>query len=98
LPTRRTSENMKSVILALLVVLVVSHSEALTCNCSASSMCSGSIHNCSGSDQVCIYFMFKIPALGYFKRCIGAVPQWRSFFVAGKLGCSISVQFFPPED
>ncbi|CAB1442973.1 unnamed protein product, partial [Pleuronectes platessa] len=53
-----TSENMKSVILALLVVLVVGHSEALKCNCSVSSLCSGSIQTCSGSDQVCISFRF----------------------------------------
>ncbi|XP_034427429.1 lymphocyte antigen 6D-like isoform X4 [Hippoglossus hippoglossus] len=63
---------MKSVILALLVVLVVGHSEALRCNCGGKTQCSSRIQTCSGSDQVCASIRFNHPATGYFQSCYPA--------------------------
>uniref|UniRef100_A0A3Q3KDS5 UPAR/Ly6 domain-containing protein n=1 Tax=Monopterus albus TaxID=43700 RepID=A0A3Q3KDS5_MONAL len=46
---------MKTVILALLVVLVVSQSEALKCNCGGARRCPGGrIETCSPDSDVCI--------------------------------------------
>ncbi|XP_034427427.1 uncharacterized protein LOC117753450 isoform X2 [Hippoglossus hippoglossus] len=71
-PFMKHSENMKSVILALLVVLVVGHSEALRCNCGGKTQCSSRIQTCSGSDQVCASIRFNHPANRYFQRCSSA--------------------------
>ncbi|KAG7507488.1 hypothetical protein JOB18_035596 [Solea senegalensis] len=64
---------MKTVIVALLVVLVVSHSEALRCNCGGRTNCpSSGTQTCSGSNKVCINFRFTNTDLGYFRSCYSA--------------------------
>ncbi|XP_047194365.1 muscarinic toxin 38 [Hippoglossus stenolepis] len=75
---------MKSVILALLVVLVVGHSEALKCNKCITSHCSRSTETCSGSDQVCIFFRFDPPGNRYFQRCSSAAECQR--FMHSRIG------------
>ncbi|KAG7507355.1 hypothetical protein JOB18_031482 [Solea senegalensis] len=65
-------KDMKTVIVVLLVGLVVSHSEALRCYCGGNSICSSSTQTCSGSNQVCISFVFSQPGIGYFKNCYKA--------------------------
>ncbi|TDG97947.1 hypothetical protein EPR50_G00213510 [Perca flavescens] len=54
----QTRENMKTVILALLVLLVVSHGEALTCWCGGLRKCAGRTEVCSGSNDVCASVRF----------------------------------------
>uniref|UniRef100_A0A3B4VID6 UPAR/Ly6 domain-containing protein n=1 Tax=Seriola dumerili TaxID=41447 RepID=A0A3B4VID6_SERDU len=61
---------MKTVILTLLVVLVVSHSEALRCYCGGLRHCSGSVETCSGSNQVCAGVIIQAGStVNYFKGC-----------------------------
>ncbi|KAG7506945.1 hypothetical protein JOB18_019486 [Solea senegalensis] len=63
---------MKTVIVALLVVLVVSHSEALRCNCAGKAPCAFSQQNCYGLNQVCARMTFNPPGSGSFKSCYNA--------------------------
>uniref|UniRef100_A0A8C9ZC20 Uncharacterized protein n=1 Tax=Sander lucioperca TaxID=283035 RepID=A0A8C9ZC20_SANLU len=44
---------MKTVILAIVVLLVVSQAEALTCWCGGSRKCLGRTEVCTGSNNVC---------------------------------------------
>uniref|UniRef100_A0A8D3BE06 UPAR/Ly6 domain-containing protein n=1 Tax=Scophthalmus maximus TaxID=52904 RepID=A0A8D3BE06_SCOMX len=60
---------MKPVILVLLVVLVVSHSEALRCYCGGRRQCSGNVETCRGSGYVCASVIFTSPEPSYFKGC-----------------------------
>ncbi|XP_034427431.1 uncharacterized protein LOC117753451 isoform X2 [Hippoglossus hippoglossus] len=71
-PFMKHSENMKAVILALLVVLVVGHSEALVCNCGGRTPCSGITETCSALDHVCLNIRFNSPPNRYFQRCSSA--------------------------
>ncbi|AWP17756.1 putative ras-related protein Rab-5C-like [Scophthalmus maximus] len=59
---------MKPVILVLLVVLVVSHSEALRCYCGGRRQCSGNVETCRGSGYVCASVIFTSPAHGLSVR------------------------------
>ncbi|XP_050922116.1 uncharacterized protein LOC108901709 isoform X6 [Lates calcarifer] len=62
---------MKLVILSLLVVLVVSQSEALKCNCGGIRNCPGRVETCYGSANVCISAFLNNPAGAprHFKGC-----------------------------
>uniref|UniRef100_A0A3P8VBX1 UPAR/Ly6 domain-containing protein n=1 Tax=Cynoglossus semilaevis TaxID=244447 RepID=A0A3P8VBX1_CYNSE len=60
---------MKTVMVALLMVLVVSHSEALKCKCGGKRRCSGSTETCHGSNPVCASITFTGPSPGYFRGC-----------------------------
>ncbi|XP_068439562.1 three-finger toxin A2-like [Clinocottus analis] len=46
---------MKTVILALLVLVVVSQGEALRCYCGGSMICMVSQYDCVGASQVCAH-------------------------------------------
>uniref|UniRef100_A0A4W6BLF3 UPAR/Ly6 domain-containing protein n=1 Tax=Lates calcarifer TaxID=8187 RepID=A0A4W6BLF3_LATCA len=61
--------NMKLVILSLLVVLVVSQSEALKCHCGGDRSCpGGSVENCAAGGDVCIRaILFNPPS--HFRGC-----------------------------
>uniref|UniRef100_A0AAQ4R2T8 UPAR/Ly6 domain-containing protein n=1 Tax=Gasterosteus aculeatus aculeatus TaxID=481459 RepID=A0AAQ4R2T8_GASAC len=62
---------MKTVILALLVLVVVSQGEALRCNCGGASKCSGRIETCSGFNPVCASMILQAGSrVSYFKRCM----------------------------
>ncbi|KAI9526377.1 hypothetical protein NQZ68_039985 [Dissostichus eleginoides] len=50
----QTRENMKTVILALVVLVVVSQSEALECYCAGARTCPDRTETCKGLDQVCV--------------------------------------------
>ncbi|XP_049916613.1 CD59 glycoprotein-like [Epinephelus moara] len=62
---------MKTVILALLVLLVVSQGEALRCYCGGRTHCSGRVQTCSGSNQVCARITFVFDN-SYFQSCYNA--------------------------
>ncbi|KAL7372536.1 hypothetical protein ABVT39_018057 [Epinephelus coioides] len=66
--SEQTRENMKTVILALVVLLVVSQGEALRCYCGGRTDCSDRIQTCSGSNQVCAYIIFHHD-YSYFQSC-----------------------------
>nr|XP_046233359.1 phospholipase A2 inhibitor and Ly6/PLAUR domain-containing protein-like [Scatophagus argus] len=62
---------MKTVILALFVLLVVSQSEALRCNCGGQKHCSSPVETCYGQNNVCagvIIYAGSRPS--YFKSCM----------------------------
>uniref|UniRef100_A0A3Q0RN36 UPAR/Ly6 domain-containing protein n=1 Tax=Amphilophus citrinellus TaxID=61819 RepID=A0A3Q0RN36_AMPCI len=62
---------MKTVIVAVLVLLVVSQSEALKCNCGGLRYCPTSVETCVGSNNVCasvIIYAGSTPR--YFKGCV----------------------------
>uniref|UniRef100_A0A4W6DIX8 Uncharacterized protein n=1 Tax=Lates calcarifer TaxID=8187 RepID=A0A4W6DIX8_LATCA len=66
---------MKLVILSLLVVLVVSQSEALKCNCGGIRNCPGGrVETCYGSANVCISAFLNNPA-GAPRHFKGCYPQ-----------------------
>ncbi|KAL7372953.1 hypothetical protein ABVT39_024491 [Epinephelus coioides] len=56
--SEQTRENMKTVILALVVLLIVSQGEALTCWCGGIRLCSGRTETCSSSEDVCASVSF----------------------------------------
>ncbi|XP_059181304.1 CD59 glycoprotein-like [Centropristis striata] len=62
---------MKTVILALLVLLVVSQGEALRCYCGGTSKrCSSRVETCSGSNPVCASITLTAgPIVSYFQSC-----------------------------
>uniref|UniRef100_A0A3B5ACK6 Toxin 3FTx-Oxy5-like n=1 Tax=Stegastes partitus TaxID=144197 RepID=A0A3B5ACK6_9TELE len=49
---------MKTLILALLLLVVVSQSEALRCYCGGRKICSSKTETCYGTDQVCASIVF----------------------------------------
>uniref|UniRef100_A0A8C4F757 Uncharacterized protein n=1 Tax=Dicentrarchus labrax TaxID=13489 RepID=A0A8C4F757_DICLA len=62
---------MKTVILALFVLLAVSQSEGLRCNCGGLKQCSSPVETCYGSNNVCasvIIYAGSRPS--YFKGCM----------------------------
>uniref|UniRef100_A0A8C2X699 Uncharacterized protein n=1 Tax=Cyclopterus lumpus TaxID=8103 RepID=A0A8C2X699_CYCLU len=63
---------MKTVILALLVLVVVSQGEALRCNCGGTSRrCSGPVETCSGFNPVCARISLHAGShFSYFKSCM----------------------------
>ncbi|KAI4807501.1 hypothetical protein KUCAC02_027307 [Chaenocephalus aceratus] len=66
---------MKTVILALLVLVVVSQGEALRCYCGGTSkVCSsGRIETCHGFKQVCGSIVIHAgPHVSFFKSCMSA--------------------------
>ncbi|KAK5906016.1 hypothetical protein CgunFtcFv8_001919 [Champsocephalus gunnari] len=70
----QTGENMKTVIRALLVLVVVSQGEALRCRCEGSKICSsGRIETCHGFKQVCGSIVTRAgPHVSFFKSCMSA--------------------------
>ncbi|KAL6094962.1 uncharacterized protein ACO6RY_16258 [Pungitius sinensis] len=63
---------MKTVVLALLVLVVVSQGEALRCYCGgASKTCSGRFDICSGINPVCASMFLQAGSrVTSFKRCM----------------------------
>ncbi|XP_061765657.1 toxin 3FTx-Oxy5-like [Nerophis ophidion] len=61
---------MKTVVLALLVVLVVSQGEALRCNCGGRRQCPGNVETCYGQANACASVVFLVPSLSYLKGCM----------------------------
>ncbi|XP_031698289.1 phospholipase A2 inhibitor and Ly6/PLAUR domain-containing protein [Anarrhichthys ocellatus] len=62
---------MKTVILALLVLVVVSQGEALRCNCGGTARCSQRVETCSGNNPVCASIILQAGSnVSYFKRCM----------------------------
>uniref|UniRef100_A0A3Q3WL69 UPAR/Ly6 domain-containing protein n=1 Tax=Mola mola TaxID=94237 RepID=A0A3Q3WL69_MOLML len=64
---------MKTVILALFVLLVVGQSEALRCNCGGMKQCSRPVETCYGSNNVCasvIIFAGSMPR--HFRGCMSS--------------------------
>uniref|UniRef100_A0A3B4VFA1 UPAR/Ly6 domain-containing protein n=1 Tax=Seriola dumerili TaxID=41447 RepID=A0A3B4VFA1_SERDU len=57
---------MKTVIVALFVVLVVSHSEALRCHCGGIRDCLSPVETCQGEDNVCENKTFSNDPLSFF--------------------------------
>ncbi|XP_008296713.1 toxin 3FTx-Oxy5-like [Stegastes partitus] len=53
---------MKTLILALLLLVVVSQSEALRCYCGGRKICSSKTETCYGTDQVCASIVFHFDA------------------------------------
>ncbi|XP_078019773.1 uncharacterized protein LOC144459454 isoform X1 [Epinephelus lanceolatus] len=66
--SEQTRENMKTVILALVVLLVVSQGEALKCLCGGRTRCPGRHQTCTGPNQVCAYFAYHFD-YGFIQRC-----------------------------
>ncbi|XP_068585352.1 three-finger toxin MALT0070C-like [Cebidichthys violaceus] len=62
---------MKTVILALLVLVVLSQGEALRCNCGGTSKrCSAPVETCYGSNSVCASVTLQAgPHVSYFRSC-----------------------------
>ncbi|XP_078019813.1 uncharacterized protein LOC144459473 [Epinephelus lanceolatus] len=67
--SEQTRENMKTVILALVVLLVVSQGEALTCWCGGIRSCSGRTETCSISEDVCASVSFHQFPRNNFHGC-----------------------------
>ncbi|XP_078019774.1 three-finger toxin A2-like isoform X2 [Epinephelus lanceolatus] len=67
--SEQTRENMKTVILALVVLLVVSQGEALTCYCGGRKQCSESTETCTGSNEVCAIIVSQHD-YSYFQSCL----------------------------
>ncbi|XP_044194136.1 lymphocyte antigen 6D-like [Thunnus albacares] len=63
---------MKTVILALLVLLVISQGEALRCHCVRDRDCSGPIQTCTGPTDVCYFAVAYIPDLTIARGCTPA--------------------------
>ncbi|KAK9530336.1 hypothetical protein VZT92_011843 [Zoarces viviparus] len=62
---------MKTVILAILLLVVVSQGEALRCNCGGTARCSGRVQDCYGNNQACASFILQSgSSVSYFKRCM----------------------------
>ncbi|KAK7919542.1 hypothetical protein WMY93_010826 [Mugilogobius chulae] len=62
---------MKTSVVTILVLLLLSQNEALKCNCGGRNTCHGSVETCSGSDTFCGYIKFHIDNT-YAKRCMSA--------------------------
>ncbi|KAK5850918.1 hypothetical protein PBY51_001754 [Eleginops maclovinus] len=64
---------MKTVILALMVLVVFSQGEALKCYCGGTTkICSGRVETCS-SNQVCGSIIIQVgPHVSHFKGCMNA--------------------------
>ncbi|KAL7372155.1 hypothetical protein ABVT39_011101 [Epinephelus coioides] len=65
----QTRENMKTVILALVVLLVVSQGEALVCWCGGTRSCSGRTETCRRSDNVCASVRYENSPRNNFHGC-----------------------------
>ncbi|XP_037609992.1 synergistic-like venom protein [Sebastes umbrosus] len=65
---------MKTVILALLVLVVVSQGEALQCRCGGTSkICSGPVETCAGSNNVCASIIIQTgPHVSDIQGCMTA--------------------------
>ncbi|TKS89653.1 hypothetical protein D9C73_023781 [Collichthys lucidus] len=64
---------MKTVILALLVLVAVSQSEALKCNCGGLRRCPTRVETCWGSNKVCAsVVIYAGSTTRYFKGCMGS--------------------------
>ncbi|KAI9526370.1 hypothetical protein NQZ68_039978 [Dissostichus eleginoides] len=65
---------MKTMILALVVLVVVSQGEALMCHCGGTSkICSSRVETCNGFNQVCGSIVLRAgPHVSYFKSCMSA--------------------------
>ncbi|KAK9530337.1 hypothetical protein VZT92_011843 [Zoarces viviparus] len=63
---------MKTVILAILLLVVVSQGEALRCNCGGTTkICSRRVETCSGFNPVCASVIIQAgPHVSYFKSCM----------------------------
>ncbi|GLD74678.1 weak neurotoxin 6-like protein [Lates japonicus] len=84
---------MKLVILSLLVVLVVSQSEALRCNCGGIRNCPGGrVETCHDSDSVCISAFLNNPA-GGSAECMLMITVYSSFRTSAKTAMSVQRNF-----
>uniref|UniRef100_A0A3Q0R9C6 Uncharacterized protein n=1 Tax=Amphilophus citrinellus TaxID=61819 RepID=A0A3Q0R9C6_AMPCI len=64
---------MKTVILTVLVLLAVSQSEALKCNCGGDRQCSGPVETCRSSNDVCFSLIINAGSMvKYSKGCMDA--------------------------
>ncbi|KAI9526375.1 hypothetical protein NQZ68_039983 [Dissostichus eleginoides] len=65
---------MKTMILALVVLVVVSQGEALMCHCGGTyKIGSSRVETCNGFNQVCGSIVIHAgPNVSYFKGCMGA--------------------------
>uniref|UniRef100_A0A8C4ELN5 Uncharacterized protein n=1 Tax=Dicentrarchus labrax TaxID=13489 RepID=A0A8C4ELN5_DICLA len=64
---------MKTVILALFVLLAVSQSEALKCNCGGLNKCSSPVETCYRSSDSCVtVIMYDESRPNFFKGCISS--------------------------
>ncbi|XP_054624037.1 short neurotoxin 3-like [Dunckerocampus dactyliophorus] len=61
---------MKTVILALLVLLVVCEGEALRCHCEGRRYCEGDVETCVGLTSACGSVTFFFPISSYSKGCM----------------------------
>ncbi|XP_044033555.1 uncharacterized protein si:dkeyp-80c12.8 isoform X2 [Siniperca chuatsi] len=65
---------MKTVIVALLVLLVVSQGEALKCYCGGLKHCLNPAETCHGLNDVCAKVTFSAGFTGsYFQGCVKAI-------------------------
>uniref|UniRef100_A0A3Q1FJ16 Lymphocyte antigen 6D-like n=1 Tax=Acanthochromis polyacanthus TaxID=80966 RepID=A0A3Q1FJ16_9TELE len=82
-------KTMKTAVLTLLVLLAVSQSEALRCNCGGVNSCPNSVEECTGSNTFCGTFNAASNP-NYFKGCMSwtECSAWTNPAIATVSCCS----------